>query len=148
MHNTVTLNAHKSIAVWDSQSMEVELSDFAGKLEEYRKRSGLSRSALARAVGVDASYMSRLEANERRPSNREFVLNTARALRLNHDECNVLLKAADYAPVSMEDTMEAHPAVKLLADILNDEQIPQDEKDLIERQLRQIQKRWHERRKT
>ena len=47
---------------------------FGPLLRERRTRAGLSQAALARAVGVNSGYISRLEAGERAAPSQELVL--------------------------------------------------------------------------
>lgn len=52
-----------------------ELTDFPRRLRKLRESAGLSCNELARRVGVDGGFISRLERGERCPS-----LETARKL--------------------------------------------------------------------
>jgi transcriptional regulator with XRE-family HTH domain len=119
-----------------------KLSDFATQLRAYRERGGLSQSALGRIIGLDASYISRIEAEERQAPRREVIRHIAKALQLSFDEGNELLVAAGYAPVNLEDIFDIHPSMKLLADIIDNDSVPSDEKEFILRQLQQIKRRY------
>jgi UTP--glucose-1-phosphate uridylyltransferase len=78
--------------------MTKEQNDFGQLLQQLRKRKGLSRSALAERVGLDASHIYRIETGDRQPS-RESALALAEALETDEEPANKLLIAAGYAPV-------------------------------------------------
>lgn len=74
---------------------------FGALLRSYRKVRGLRCNALAREVGVDPSYISRLERAEREPPRRPIVERLCAALRLDRHRADHLLLAAGYAPASL-----------------------------------------------
>ena len=119
--------------------------NFADALKRERQNAGLSQSALARSVGVHPSYVSRLEKGERRPPSREFVERLSTVLGIGVREKNNLLTAAGFAPVTTEDLQRENPTLQLLADILEDNRVPGDEKDLITEHIKQINRRWRRR---
>lgn len=118
------------------------MSEFADLLRLYREKTGLSQSTLGRLVEVDGSYISRLEASDRSVPRRELVDALAKALKLDFDARNKLLISAGYQPSGLDESIKLHPAMRLLADILDNEGVPSDEKDLITQQLRQIRRRY------
>ena len=65
-----------------------------------REAQGLSRSALAQHVGLDASYIYRIEVGDRRPS-RKSILAIAEVVRVNSEETNKWLTASGYAPLPL-----------------------------------------------
>src|SRR5262245_60923850 len=71
---------------------------FGSLLARYRTRRGWSCNELARRVGVDPSYVSRLERGDRYPARREIVEQLAAALGLDTGERDRLLLVAGYAP--------------------------------------------------
>ncbi|GBD21714.1 putative HTH-type transcriptional regulator [bacterium HR28] len=73
------------------------LPPFARILREYREKHDVSQYRLAKAVGVDHSYISRLESGQRRPSY-DIVLSIARALDLQGEEKKTLFAAAGFLP--------------------------------------------------
>jgi transcriptional regulator with XRE-family HTH domain len=64
-----------------------------------RERRRWSQVDLARRVGVRSSHISRVEANERRPS-ADLVIRLAEALGADHDEW---LTLAGYQPINRMD---------------------------------------------
>jgi transcriptional regulator with XRE-family HTH domain len=72
---------------------------FAELLQRYRLAAGLTQHALARAAGIDPTYVSRLERADRAPPRREVVDGLAAALGLEPRDRERLALAAGYAPV-------------------------------------------------
>ncbi len=73
------------------------LPPFARILREYREKHDVSQYRLAKAVGADHSYISRLESGQRRPSY-DIVMAIARALELQGDERKMLFASAGFLP--------------------------------------------------
>lgn len=61
-------------------------------LSEWRSRQGLTQAELAEKVGVDQSYLSRLERGQRRPSARLFA-RLCKVLNVSLEEQNEALEA-------------------------------------------------------
>jgi len=117
-------------------------SDFAELLRVARRRAGLSQSALARAVGIDASYLNRLERAEREPPRRSTVEALAGALGLGPDEADRLLVAAGRLPSALEKLGPLDPTVRLVAGILADECIPSAEREEFRQIVELVARRW------
>ncbi|HYX30777.1 MAG TPA: sugar phosphate nucleotidyltransferase [Pyrinomonadaceae bacterium] len=79
---------------------------FAEALRRYREAKGLSRADVASLVGLDASYIHRLEKSNRRPS-RKAVLAMADALDLNDETVSTWLFAAGYGPLPISTEVNA-----------------------------------------
>ena len=75
-----------------------EHAGFAPLLRQYRERTGKSRNALAKQVGVDPLYCVRMENGGREPPRPAIIEALARALRLSTAERKRLLIAGGYAP--------------------------------------------------
>jgi len=123
---------------------------FSELLRKYRKRARKSFNKLAVDIGVDPSYINRIETGDRRPPNREIVIKLGKALSLSTSEIDDLLIAANYAPIYPEDIMgnypglkmiESHPTLKLLAEIVQDGDIDQTDIELIDSIIRNIRDR-------
>lgn len=76
--------------------------NFATTLSTIRKQKRISQSALARAAGLSAGYMNRIEGGIRKPPDRDKVLAIAAALRCTYEETNQLLVLAGYAPLAAD----------------------------------------------
>lgn len=92
---------------------------FAELLRWYRERTGVSQARLARLVGVDHSYVSRLERGERRPS-RDLVVRIADALSLPAADASALLSSAGFSPSVLD------PEVEALVLLLSDRMVPEE----------------------
>jgi UTP--glucose-1-phosphate uridylyltransferase len=73
-------------------------NQFGRLLRDARKAKGLSQRALAQHVSLDPSYINRLEAGERRPS-QDAVLNLAEALGICDEFLDTWLIEAGFAPI-------------------------------------------------
>lgn len=100
--------------------MSERVLTFAELLRQFRERAGLSCNETARAIGVDPSYISRLERSEREPPRRRVVEAVIAALRLGREEADQLLVAAWYAPASVAVLGSWDPALEAVADVLTD----------------------------
>ena len=93
---------------------------FPDQLRRYRERADLSCNELARAVGVDPSYVSRLERGERDLPRRRVVEGIAAALQLDPVDTDRLLVSAGYAPVALAAMGTWDPALEAVAERLAD----------------------------
>jgi transcriptional regulator with XRE-family HTH domain len=80
----------------------MSVESFSSLLRTYRERADMSCNQLARAIGVDPSYISRLERGEREPPRRAVILGVIPALRLEAAEADRLLLSGGYAPADWE----------------------------------------------
>jgi transcriptional regulator with XRE-family HTH domain len=94
---------------------------FGSLLREYRERCRpyISQSRLAAAMGVDHSYISRLEAGNREPS-RAAVLRACIALNLGEVDSERLLNAAGFTATEQ---LEREPVIADLSEFLSDQRV-------------------------
>jgi transcriptional regulator with XRE-family HTH domain len=71
------------------------VTTFPRILRDLREKHDMSQARLAKAIGVDHSYISRLESGQRRPSY-DVVLAIASALGLDNEERKLLFASAGY----------------------------------------------------
>ncbi|MSQ23804.1 MAG: XRE family transcriptional regulator [Chloroflexi bacterium] len=116
--------------------------DFPTLLRSFRERVTRSRNNLAYEVGVDPSYLTRIEHGDREPPRQHIVEALARALRLSVTERNRLLITAGYAPVSIVELGAWDDAFQAVADVLNDGQLTQEERDQYRSVVQLISARW------
>jgi transcriptional regulator with XRE-family HTH domain len=121
---------------------EAPAGEFATLLHAFRERLGLSCNELARAVGVDPSYISRLERGEREPPRRRVVEGLALALQLALDEQDRLLVSAGYAPATVALLGEWDATLQAVADVLVDRAIPPQEIDSFRKVVQLLAERW------
>lgn len=119
-----------------------EREAFPTLLRSFRERVTRSRNNLAYEVGVDPSYLTRIEHGDREPPRQHIVEALARALRLTIPERNRLLVAAGYAPVSIVELGVWDDAFQAVADVLNDRQLSQEERDQYRAVVQLISTRW------
>jgi len=119
------------------------MEDFSALLKRYRNRAGLSQSELARRAGISASYVNRLEEGERQPPSRSVVLQISEALRLDSTATDALVLAAGYARERQAVLSIEHPILGLMADILQDDHVPEEELELLRLQLELMKRRWN-----
>lgn len=117
--------------------------EFPTLLRSFRERDKRSRNNLAYEVGVDPSYLTRIEHGDREPPRQHIVEALARALRLSVPERNRLLVAAGYAPVSIVQLGAWDDAFQAVADVLNDLQLSQEERDQYRAVVQAISAKWH-----
>ncbi|MEA2638823.1 MAG: Helix-turn-helix domain [Chloroflexota bacterium] len=116
--------------------------DFPTLLRSFRERAVRSRNNLAHEVGVDPSYLTRIEHGDREPPRQHIVEALARALRLSIQERNRLLVSAGYAPLSVMQLGSWDDALQAVADVLNDAHLSPEERDQFRSVVRMISARW------
>jgi transcriptional regulator with XRE-family HTH domain len=116
--------------------------EFPGLLRTFRERAGRSRNNLAHEVGVDPSYLTRLEHADREPPRPHIVDALARALKLSVQDRNRLTVAAGYAPMSVVQLGTWDEALQAVADVLNDTQLSPAERDEFRSVVKVISARW------
>src|SRR3954463_2103962 len=116
--------------------------EFPALLRSFRERGGRSRNALAHEVGVDPSYLTRIEHGDREPPRQHIVEALTRALRLSIPERNRLLVAAGYAPLSVVQLGAWDDALQAVADVLNDIDLTPEERNEFRSVVRLISARW------
>jgi transcriptional regulator with XRE-family HTH domain len=118
---------------------------FGVTLRRYRLRLGLSQNALAKVVGINASYINRLERGERRAPAREVAFALAEALALSADDVDRLLGSAGYLPPSMRTLDPADSTVGAVVRLLVDERLSPEVLADFRAVVETIAARWHRR---
>lgn len=116
--------------------------EFPTLLRSYRERAVRSRNALAHEVGVDPSYLTRIEHGDREPPRQHIIEAIARALRLTIQERNRLLLSAGYAPLSLMQLDNWDDCLQAVTDVLNDIHLSPEERDEFRAVVRLISARW------
>lgn len=75
---------------------------FGALLRRWRLRTGRSQNSLATVVGINASWVNRLESGEREGVSRQVALALARGMGLSITETDSLLFAAGHVPPSWQ----------------------------------------------
>ena len=97
--------------------------DFGSTLRRFRVRAGLSQNALAKIVGINASYINRLESGEREAPTREVAQALARALSLATEEVDRLLFSAGHVPPSLQKLGPADSTVAAITRLLTNDRL-------------------------
>lgn len=116
--------------------------DFPTLLRSYRERACSSRNALAHEVGVDPSYLTRIEHGDREPPRQHIVEALSRALKLSLSERNRLLTAAGYVSESVYQIGVWDDALQAVAEVLNDPLITAEDRDSFRAVVRTIASQW------
>jgi transcriptional regulator with XRE-family HTH domain len=72
---------------------------FGQKLRKLRKKAGLTQQQLAETVGIDATYLSKIENSVMPPPTRTIIIRLAEALKANKDE---MIALAGKNPVNIQ----------------------------------------------
>lgn len=115
---------------------------FSALLRAFRQQAGRSQSALARLVGVDASYINRLESGEREPPRRSLIEALAMALELRPEDRDRLLVAAGQLPGALARLGPRDSTLSAVAEVLSDEALTEDERREFRRVVEAIAARW------
>ena len=99
------------------------INDFGAVLHHFRLRAGLSQNALAGIVGVNASYINRVERRQRGAPSRRVVLALARGLALSRRETDCCCVVAGLAPPSLQRLGPADSTVAAVLDVLTDDRL-------------------------
>ncbi len=118
------------------------MDEFARLFQRWRERAGLSQNALARRMGVNPAYVNRLEHGGRGAGNRELVEAAADALGLSADERNALLGAAGHWPGSLAALGPSDPSLQLVAAVLTDPALTDQERALFRLHVRLAALAW------
>src|SRR3954447_387646 len=118
------------------------MDEFAELFRRWRERAGLSRNALARRMGVNPAYVNRLEHGGRGAGNRELVDSAADALELSADERDALLGAAGHWPRSLAALGPGDPSLQLVAAVLADPELSEQDRALFRLQVRLAALAW------
>lgn len=96
---------------------------FGATLRRYRLCLGWSQNALAKVVGLNASYINRLERGEREAPTRGTAWALAQALELSLADGDRLLCSAGFLPPSLQKLGPADSTVRAVVRILTDDRL-------------------------
>lgn len=117
------------------------LTSFGHLLKSARLERGLTQKQLADLVGVDGSYIARLEMDDRRPS-RRVVLDLAKAMKMSAVESDRLLASAQHLPegdlerlLSNSGVSMTHPVIQVVASALQDKDLSPKGREMLEQEI-------------
>lgn len=121
------------MSLYTSPAKNESGNDFATIFKSFRESKGVSQAKLARLVGCDHSYISRLESGERFPS-AEMVDDFIKALQLDENEAVKLRVSSGYVGV---ENIIPHEESALLGinKLLTGNKISDEEKDKLRAML-------------
>ena len=96
-------------------------------LRFFRERAKCSKRTLALAIGVDPSYLTRIENGDREPPKQHILLALSQSLELVIPDRNILLVSAGYAPLEIRE-IGWEPALQAVAEVLTDSQLTPEDK--------------------
>lgn len=99
------------------------MTTYATTLRRYRLRARLSQNALAHRLGLDASYLNRMEAGVRGTPGYDVALSLARELARSAEELDLLLFAAGYVPPRLQRLGPGDTTVAAVLDILANDRL-------------------------
>ena len=89
----------------------MEKRTFGSNLKKLREQAGLSQRMLAEQVGVDVSYLSKIENGVMSPPSQELILKLADALGADKDE---LLTSAGKVPADIAQILKNRDVLQSL----------------------------------
>ncbi len=89
----------------------MESKDFGTKLKELRKLAGLSQRQLADRIGVNFSYLSKIESGKMPPPSEQIIMRLAEVLDTEKDE---LLTLAGKIPSDIAQLLKSREALEIL----------------------------------
>ncbi|HAP90280.1 MAG TPA: hypothetical protein DCR15_11280 [Arthrobacter bacterium] len=92
-------------------------------MRRFRLRAGVSQNALAKIVGINASYINRLENGEREAPTRDVAQALAQALRLSAEEVDRLLFSAGHVPPSLQKLGPADSTIGAVTRLLTNDRL-------------------------
>jgi transcriptional regulator with XRE-family HTH domain len=117
------------------------LSSFGHLLKNFRLERGLTQKEVADGVGVNGSYIARLERDERRPS-RRVVLELARTMKLSSEDSDRLLASAQHLPegdlariIEQGGVSMTHPAIQAVANALQNSGLSSHSRERLEAEI-------------
>jgi hypothetical protein len=82
-------------------TMNLAYGSLSDLLDRYLARDGRSLNKVAHAALIDVGYLWRLRAGTKTRPSRDVLIRLGLALRLEPEELDELLVAADYVPITL-----------------------------------------------
>ncbi len=131
--------------VAESQLMSGYRANFAALLRGFREDAGRSRNNLAHAVGVDPSYLTRIEHGDREPPRQHIIHAIIRELRLRPIDASRLLVAAGYIPPAVERVGSWDATLQAVAEVLGDPELSDEDLQRYRGVIDAISAQWRRR---
>ena len=95
--------------------------EFGQRLRELRKQSNLSQRDLATQIGIDFTYLSKIEGGRLDPPSENVIRRIAQALHTDEDE---LINLAGKVPKELKAVLEESPQAVELLRVLSERKLP------------------------
>ena len=115
---------------------------FGELLRLRRLRLGVSQNALAKLVGMNASYINRIESGEREAPSREVASALARALKLSVGETDELLFTAGHVPPTLQKLGASDSTVAAVTRLLTNDHVPPEVRADYRAVVETVSARW------
>ncbi|MFC1918942.1 helix-turn-helix domain-containing protein, partial [Chloroflexota bacterium] len=116
----------------------METRKFGARLRELREQAGLSQSQLAEKVGVNFTYLSKIESGAKSAPSEKVILKLAKALNTDKDE---LMTLAGRVPSDIAEVLKSPQTLQLLRSGCNEgEVMAATEKGRFNIRLRELRK--------
>lgn len=96
---------------------------FGQYLRDVRKAKGLSQRALAAQIGVDFTYLSKIEQGRMAPPSESVIRHIAQVLKV---DVNELLNLSGKVPPTLKAELQSNPLAVELVRILSERRLPDE----------------------
>jgi transcriptional regulator with XRE-family HTH domain len=97
--------------------------EFGRRLRDLRKQKNVSQRDLAAQVGIDFTYLSKIEVGRSAPPSEEVIRHIARVLDANEDD---LINLAGKVPKDLKAVLEESPQAVELLRVLSERKLSDD----------------------
>ena len=97
--------------------------EFGRRLRDLRKQKNVSQRDLAAQVGIDFTYLSKIEGSRSAPPSEEVIRHIAQVLDADEDE---LINLAGKVPKDLKAVLEESPQAVELLRVLSERKLPNE----------------------
>ena len=97
--------------------------DFGERIRELRRERNLSQRDLAAKIGIDFTYLSKIEEGRMEPPSEPVIRRIAQELGADEDE---LINLAGKVPKELKAVLEENPEAVELLRVLSEQRLPDD----------------------
>src|SRR5713101_2098099 len=97
--------------------------EFGRRLRDLRKQKNVSQRDLAAQVGIDITYLSKIEVGRSAPPSEEVIRHIAQVLDADEDE---LINLAGKVPKDLKAVLEESPQAVELLRVLSERKLPDE----------------------
>jgi len=97
--------------------------EFGRRLRDLRKQKNISQRDLAAQVGIDFTYLSKIEGGRLAPPSEDVIRHIAQVLKADEDE---LINLAGKVPKDLKAVLEENPQAVELLRVLSERKLPDE----------------------